>query len=475
MASMNKNKLTEFIEQRWEQSILPALQQFIRIPNQSPHFDHDWQQNGFMTQAVQLVETWAQQQGLRGMNLQVLQAAGKTPLLLIEIAGMSDKTVLLYGHLDKQPEMMGWDADLGPWKPVLRNNRLYGRGSADDGYAVFAALTAIAALQQQNIPHARCVLVIECCEESGSFDLPYYIATYKQQIGEPHLVICLDSGCGNYEQLWCTTSLRGLVSGELTVKILKEGVHSGVAGGIVPSSFRIIRQLLSRIEDPGSGAILVPEFHTAIPDAATAAAQQMAAALGRHVWQFLPFVPGATPISQDPVELILNNTWRPCLAITGVEGIPALAHAGNTLRPQTSLKLSLRIPPNCNPQQAMKALQHTLEKDPPYGAQVTFTPEQEAPGWLAPAHPQWLTQTVQAASQAYFGKDCCYFGEGGTIPFLGMLSAQFPQAQFVVTGVVGPGANAHGPNEFLEIPTAKKVTACVAHILMNHYREQHHG
>jgi acetylornithine deacetylase/succinyl-diaminopimelate desuccinylase-like protein len=403
------------------------------------------------------------------MTIEVVRLAGRTPLLYIEIAGSNDDDcVLLYGHLDKQPEMTGWREGLGPWTPVREGERLYGRGGADDGYAVFAALTAVAALQQQSLPHARCIAVIECCEESGSFDLPHYIAALAQRIGRPSLVICLDSGCGNYEQLWCTTSLRGLVGGTLVVDVLTEGVHSGDAGGIVPSSFRIARQLLGRLEDERDSRILPGDFYAEIPSQRLRQAVQAAAALGTQVYERFPWRDGTEPLAADPLELILNRTWRPALEITGAAGLPALANAGNVLRPGTALKLSLRLPPTVEAAAASGRLKALLERDPPHGARVRFDAEQAASGWSAPTLASWLEQSLHQAAMAHFGHPVLFMGEGGSIPFMGMLAARFPQAQFLVTGVLGPQSNAHGPNEFLHIPTAKRLTACIAEVIAAH-------
>ena len=246
---MDIKKTRHYVEEQWNNSIVPALQEYLAIPNQSPAYDPNWNTNGYMDQATDLIANWIRMQKIPGLVLDIIRLEKRTPLIFVEIPGDSKETVLLYGHLDKQPPMEGWNEGFGPWKPVIKDGRLYGRGGADDGYSAFASLTAIQALKQQDIPHARCVILIEACEESGSFDLPHYVEALKDRIGTPSLVICLDSGCGNYEQLWITTSLRGLANGNLTVSTLTEGVHSGAASGIVPSTFRILRQLLSRLEN----------------------------------------------------------------------------------------------------------------------------------------------------------------------------------------------------------------------------------
>jgi acetylornithine deacetylase/succinyl-diaminopimelate desuccinylase-like protein len=381
----------------------------------------------------------------------------------------SKDTVLLYGHLDKQPEMTGWREGLNAWEPVREGDRLYGRGGADDGYSSFASLAALRALHEQGLPHARCVVLIEAGEESGSPDLPAYIEALAGRIGTPSLIVCLDSGCGNYDQLWMTTSLRGLVAGNLRVQILEEGVHSGDASGIVPSSFRILRQLLSRIEDEKTGRVLIEALHVEVPAERLAQAKATAAVLGHELFSKFPWAAGGRPMTNDPLEMMLNKTWRPALSVTGVEGMPPLGSAGNVLRPQTAVKLSMRIPPRLEPEKATRALKETLEKDPPYGARVRFEGEKASTGWDAPALAPWLAKAIEKASQQYFGKPAMAMGEGGSIPFMGMLGERFPQAQFLITGVLGPHSNAHGPNEFLHVPTGKKLTACVASVVADHF------
>jgi acetylornithine deacetylase/succinyl-diaminopimelate desuccinylase-like protein len=382
--------------------------------------------------------------------------------------------VLFYGHLDKQPEMEGWRADLGPWIPKIEDGKLYGRGAADDGYAVYAALTIIAALDRQQIPRPRCVGIIESCEESGSPDLPAYLDMLAPRFGDVQLVAGLDSGCGNYEQLWVTTSLRGLIGGLLSVEVLSEGVHSGSASGLVPSSFRIARRLLDRIDESTTGRVLLESFHAAIPDERQRQARAAGEILGDAVWKQFPWVgcnhgPDAhahmQPTTTDPVEAILNRTWRPALSVTGMDGVPSIAGGGNVLRPKTSLKLSMRLPPTVDGKLATQTLQQVLERDPPYDAKVRFEPDWPASGWNAPATAPWLERAVDLASNAVFGQDAGWLGEGGTIPFMNMLGAKFPRAQFLITGVLGPKSNAHGPNEFLHIPYVKKLTAAVADIV----------
>jgi len=476
---MDTARAQAFIDAKWDEEIVPQLVEYIRIPNKSPMFDAQWAEHGYMDAAVELLAAWARRQNVSGMQLEVVRLKGRTPLIFIDIPATGSEAgedcVVLYGHLDKQPEMTGWADDLGPWKPVIKGDKLFGRGGADDGYALFGSLAAVMALREQGTPHARCVVMIEACEESGSYDLPYYVDHLAGRIGKPSLVVCLDSGCGNYDQLWLTTSLRGLSGGNLSVKVLEEGVHSGDASGVVASSFRILRQLLSRLEDQVTGRILPQELHVEIPAQRREQAARSAQVLGDAVYSKFPFVDGMRPMDGDLTELVLNRTWRPALSVTGIGGMPALDSAGNVLRPHTAVKLSLRLPPTLDGATAGDVLKRLLEADPPYGAKVVFDLEKAGTGWNAPQLSPWLEQSVDAASRAVFGPPPAYMGEGGTIPFMGMLGEKFPAAQFLITGVLGPHSNAHGPNEFLHIPTGKRVTGVVAKVVADHYQASAKG
>ena len=471
MPEIAQAALRKFTDTIWNGEIVPTLVEYIRIPNKSPAFEPDWTRLGHMEQALQLLVGWAQKKlaALPGATLSVERLPGRTPLIFIDVPGArNDDTVLLYGHLDKQPEMTGWTDGKGPWIPVLEGDKLYGRGGADDGYAMFGALAALLALKAQNAPHARAVIVIEASEESGSPDLPSYIEALSERIGSPSLVVCLDSGCGDYERLWLTTSLRGMVGGVLRVDVLEEGVHSGDASGVVPSSFRILRQLLARLENIDTGEVIVEELQAPVPAERLAQAKVAADALGDQVYGKFPFVAGMRPTGSDLTELVLNRSWRPALSVTGLAGAPEPGNAGNVLRPFTEAKLSMRLPPTVDAVMAAKRIKSMLENDPPYGARVSFDYEEPGTGWNAPKTAPWLQAALEDASHASWGKPMAMMGEGGSIPFMAMLGKRYPEAQFVVTGVLGPHSNAHGPNEFLHIPTGKRVTEVVARALAAH-------
>jgi acetylornithine deacetylase/succinyl-diaminopimelate desuccinylase-like protein len=398
-------KTTNLVDQCWSDEIVPTLVEYIKIPNKSPAFDPDWATHGYMDDAVVLFERWARAKlpTLPSSSLEVVRLPGRTPVILIEIPGEGQDTVLLYGHLDKQPEMVGWTQGYGPWIPRLEGDKLYGRGGADDGYAMFGALSALMALKEQGVAHARCIILIEACEESGSYDLPHYVDHLASRIGSLSLVVCLDSGCGNYDQLWMTTSLRGMASGTLTVEVLDEGVHSGDGSGVVPSSFRILRRLLSRLEDEETGAMRPAELYVQVPSERVAQARRASAALGKAVYTKFPLKTGMSPMSDDLTELVLNRTWRPQLAVTGIDGLPAPTDAGNVLLPSTVAKLSLRLPPGLDAAKAADIVRTLLEKDPPYGARVVFEPESNAVGWHAPSLSPWLEQSLTRASETVFG------------------------------------------------------------------------
>jgi acetylornithine deacetylase/succinyl-diaminopimelate desuccinylase-like protein len=466
---MDAKQLSASIAHTWNDSIIDRLTAYVRIPNKSPLFDPDWERHGYMEAAIQLMAEWCRAQPVPKATIEVRRLPGRTPILLVDIPGELPGSVLLYGHLDKQPEFTGWLPGLGPWEPVIREGKLYGRGAADDGYAVFSSITAIAALKAQGVRLPRCVVLIEACEESGSVDLPAHLAALGPALGEPSLVVCLDAECGNYEQVWCTTSLRGNIVGNLRVRVLTEGVHSGMATGIAPTPFRILEQLLGRIESPVSGELLLEELHVPLPQDRRLQAAHAAKVLGAEVAGKIPWARGVQALSNDPTELILNNTWKATLAVTGAEGLPPLASAGNVLLPEVSVKLSLRLPPTCDAQRASSAVREALERDPPYGAQVSFEGDGTG-GWNAPAFAPWLEESITNASRIVYGRDAVHIGCGGTIPFMGMLGKQFPKTQFFITGVLGPHANAHGPNEFLHLKYAEKLTACVSLVLADHAR-----
>ena len=470
----------ERVSRKWDEDIVQQLTDYIRIPAKSPGFAPDWRELGHIETVVRNAAEWVEAQQVEGLQLEIVRLPGRTPVLFFEVAATQaqatqtvPQTVLMYGHLDKQPEFEGWRADLGPWTPKYEDGRLYGRGGADDGYAIYASIAAVQELKRQGVPHPRIVGLVETCEESGSGDLLPYIDALRTRLGDVALVICLDSGAGNYDQLWLTTSLRGMASGTLRVEILTEGVHSGDSSGLVPSSFRIMRMVLDRLEDSSTGRLLPASFHCQVPADRLAQARATAAILGEEVYKRFPWAHhdcgGSTvfalPTTADPLQALIKRTWEPTLSVTGAEGFPALRDAGNVLRPYTAFKLSLRLPPLVDAAGAVQELKALLEDNAPYQARVTWEGAGSASGWNAPPITPWFEQALNAASQAHFGAPCGYIGQGGTIPLMNMLSQGFPKAQMMVCGVLGPKSNAHGPNEFLHVPYAKRLTAAVAQVI----------
>ncbi len=462
-----------YVQARWPADVLPLLEAFARIPSLSPAYDPDWEEHGHLDRAAELLAGWARDRSLPGATVEVVRLAGLTPTVVVEVPAShpgATGTVLLYGHYDKQPPFDGWTAGRAPFDPVVEGEWLYARGVADDGYALPTALLALEAIRSGGGHHARCVVVAEGSEESGSPHLRTVLAHLSDRIGTPDLVLALDSGCATYERLWVTTSLRGALVGTLTVRVLDHGVHSGSAGAVVPSSFRILRLLLDRIEDPASGDLRLPELQVDPPAGAAAAAAALADALSSSGASGPPFpVVGELALQgADAAERALREAWRASVAVVGADGLPPTAGAGAVLRPFTAVKLVVRLPPTADPERAAAAVARALTDDPPYGASVSWEAEPPAGGWAAPPPAPWLAAALDRASTACFGPPYGQLGEGGTIPFMGWLAERFPEAHLLALGVLGPGSNAHGPDEGLHLPTAERVGASLAVLLDAH-------
>ena len=444
------------IDAAWEERILPALAEYTRIECLSPAFDPDWAERGAITAAAELLGAWAREQD-RGLATEIVQLPGRTPVLLVENGGTGEP-ILIYGHMDKQPPLGDWRPGLSAFEPVREGDLLYGRGTADDGYALFAAVTALLAADGGR---GRVVILIEASEESGSPDLSAYVEHLRTRIGTPTLVICLNSGCLSYDRLWLTSSLRGNLVANVRVDVLTEGVHSGMGGGVVPSSFRILRKILSRLEDEATGEIVLPELRgSGIPDDHRLSLREAAQEFTDNA---LPTVDGLHLLGESAADRLMARAWSPALEVTGMDGLPAVRDGGNVLRPYTTARISLRLPPDVDAQIAADALISAITTDE--GAHITIDLEGVANGWVAPPLDERNSDALNRVSQACFGHAIGFHGEGGTIPFLADLKRSFPSTQFVATGVLGPHSNAHGPNEFLHIPMAKAVTHAVAELL----------
>ena len=459
-----------FTLEDFERDALPTLMEFATIPSLSPDFDAEWAEHGYLESAAQLLADWASERTLAGVDVTIHRLEGRTPTLVVTVDSTAGAggTVVLYGHLDKQPPLGDWSSGLDPFVPVRRDDRLYARGVSDDGYAIFSALGAIEVMEKNAIPHARCVVLIEASEESGSPDLEAYLDYLAGHLGDVELLICLDSGALTYDRLWVTTSLRGLVNVVLTVRVLEQSQHSGSASGVVPSSFRILRQLLDRVEDANSGNVLVESMHVAIPDAELKSAQDLADEFGDVLAKELPTVGGLELMGQSAAERLIRRTWYPTLSIIGMSGIPSPDIAGNVLRAFTTAVLSFRLPPTANAVSAIEEVRRLLSADPPSNAQIEVAVNSESDGWAAPTFAPWLAAALDAASLTAFDRPVGYTGEGGSIPFLASLGRRYPGVQFVATGVGGPQANAHAIDEMLDLPMTVGVTNAVITVLEAH-------
>jgi acetylornithine deacetylase/succinyl-diaminopimelate desuccinylase-like protein len=468
---VDRSTLTRTVRGLWDDDILPSLSDLVAVPAISPAFDPQWAEHGQLTAAIEHVQAWIADRGLPGLTTEVFELPGHAPLLLVDVPAFGtdvEGTTVLYGHLDKQPPVADWSPGLGPWTPVVKDGRLYGRGAADDGYSGYAAIAAIEAVHAAGGSHARCLVLLETSEESGSPDLPAYLEHLGDRLGDVSLVVCLDSGGGDYERMWLTTSLRGLVQVGLTVRVLESGLHSGMVSGVVPSSFRIARQLLDRVENSATGEVLVREMHVDIPANRIAEVREAVTAVPGSLTDTVAWAGSTTPMHKDEVELGLNSGWRPTLSITGAEGLPPLEDAGNVLRPFTTLMLSFRLPPTADSAAAFEAVRELLTTDVPYGATVELSRIEHAGGWNAPELAPWLHETLDRAADEIFAAPWRTVALGGSIPFMGLLHEAYPQAQFLVTGAVGPDSNCHVPDESLHLGHAAKVTEAVAMVLDAH-------
>nr|WP_132112911.1 M20/M25/M40 family metallo-hydrolase [Actinocrispum wychmicini] len=472
MEGVEHNALNSTVDRLWESEILASLSELISVPALSPAFDADWAARGHLDAAAEHVRRWVASRSLPGASVEIVRLDDRTPLVVVDIpatpGGVDAGTVVLYGHLDKQPPVGGWADGLGPWTPVLRDGRLYGRGAVDDGYSAYAATAAVEAVRASGGEHARCVILLETCEESGSPDFAAYLEHLKPKLGDVTLVVCLDSGGNDYDRLWITTSLRGLVSVDLTVRVLDVAAHSGMASGIVPSSFRIMRTLLDRVENAATGEILIPEMNVEIPAHRLAEAQASVAAAPGAVGRAYQRSGTTQPAAATDLDLVLNNSWRPTLSVIGAAGLPQPTDAGNVLRTHTTLTLSFRLPPTANSEAALDSVLKLLTTDVPYGATVEIAREEHGGGWNAPEMAPWLSAAVENVSKTVYDAPWGTVGLGGSIPFVGLLGETYPNAQFLVTGAGGADSNIHVPNEWLHLGQAARVTTSVGHVLHAH-------
>lgn len=447
----------------WEDSILPSLSEFIEIKALSPLFEPKWAEIGELDKTIDLFCNWLDDQGILGMKYETHRIDGKSPVLLVTVDGTGPGEVIFYSHLDKQPSKPElWSDGLHPLKAVRRDPWLYGRGTIDDGYGGYLCATSVRLLQEAGIPHPRCTFLIETCEESGSFDLPPYLDALTGELGNPDMIVVMDSGGPDYDHIWMTEALRGLVSGTLSVKVSHEGIHSGNSGGSIPSSFRIIRELLDRVEDSKTGEVLIPEMHVEIGEDVQDKAKALAEVVGGSIWEQFPTVDTLVPVASTTEEMIIAMNWEPTLCVIGVDGIPPVQVAGNVLRTNTDLKLSFRIPPGVDSEGVISIVKEILEDEPPFGAEVSFTPDSCADGFHAPPLQGKVRDAIHESSLSLTGLPPLATWTGGTIPFMAMMQRKYPEAMFLCTGASGPGNNAHGPDEKLHIPSSKRLTVVLS-------------
>lgn len=439
---------------------LPALCHFVELPAKSRFCDPDWERHGVLRQALEEAAAWGRARFPSG-HFEVTSLEGKTPALFFDIPAVrhEGRPAFFYGHFDKQPEAEGWSEGLAPFKPVLRSGKLYGRGCADDGYSFYTALTAALHLHRRGMPCPRITGLIETDEESGSRDLPDYLRLYSDRIGSPAFLGILDLGVRSWDRLWTTESLRGIAQVTVRVSVLRHGVHSGSASGTVPSSFRILRALLDRIEDAETGRILLPECHAPIPDGVRARLTVVAE------WPAFPWAGDTRPMHATPGECLLASTWMPALSVVAQDGLPSLENGSAQLRTHTTLSLSMRLPPAVDAGRALQAMKDALTHDVPYGAEVTITQSSVCPGFYAPQDASWLAQAWQSAGTTLFDHEPDVANEGGTIGILQDFRKNFPESPFLMTGMLGPQSNAHGPDESLDIAYWEKLTAALVHVL----------
>ena len=466
---MSEQTIEDFLNKEYKDTVIPTIEEFIKIENQSRAFDPQWETNGWNEKVCKFAVDFAKKIGVECKTLIIDEEKGKTPVVvLVAEPETFESNILMYGHLDKQPPLTEeWTDGLKPYVPITRDGKLYGRGGADDGYAFFTSALILKALQKFKLLKSRVVLFFETDEESGSKDLIYFLEKNKNHVGNPDLVICLDSGCADYNHMCLTTTLRGVMNFRVKVEVLKNGVHSGMGSGIVPDSFRIGRKIIEQIEVSDNGQLLLEDFYTNIPDDKYKEACDLVKSVGGKVDFQFPFLDGVHPTVEDGLKQYLNRNWMPQLTLIAMDGVPNVKNAGNVLRPFTTFGFSMRLPPNLPKEKAEGTLNDFFAKKlvRPYNAKVTHEIVGLGQGFNAPTIDPNLNALIQEACQKSYGKPCLFYGEGGSIPFINELNAKFPKSQFIVTGVLGPLSNAHGPNEFLHLAYLNKLLLTLTHIL----------
>ncbi|CDW83647.1 peptidase m20 [Stylonychia lemnae] len=465
---MESKDTATIVDEHYDSWFVPGLSDFVRVPNLTMMADNNFATNGLIQQAMECVDNYINKLDVQGLKRHVFHPEGSNPLVVYVIDGSEGATrnVMLYGHLDKQPWGAGWEEGLAPNDPQIRGDYMYGRGSSDDGYSAFATMLAVKSIQLAGGKLPRVVLVLETEEESGSPNLIPLLNLAEDVIGKPDACFCMDSGALDYDQLWLTSSLRGVCNVDLTIEGGKVGYHSGETGGIIPETFRVARALLNRLDNCDTGRV-TEDLQVPVPDFKQQEADSLSEKYGDKLFKKYNLNEGVQYINEDNIpELYLNKVWRPNLSITGAEGLPPIAAAGNVLRPKTTIRCSMRLCPAFDAHEAEKIITNKLTTDVPYNAKVTVSGGHAGNGWCQKHLQEWLHNALTEAGHKFFGgKDYGSFGEGGSIPFLNELQKKYPDTQIVAMGLVGPGANIHGPNENINLVYAKKLVKTLAHVI----------
>lgn len=460
--------LKNTIEQFWLEEAQPTLMDFIRLPSKSTAFDPQWKEHGYLLQACRLAANWIQKI-IPDATCEIIEDEGKTPCLFVEIGSndleRQEKTIAFYGHLDKQPENEGWKDGLGPWTPYFDGEYLFGRGACDDGYSVFAMITAVETLRRSKMKHPRIVAIFETQEESGSSDLEGYLHQLKAKIGSPECFIVLDNQCGDYNRLWLNTSLRGNISGTLSVSTMSYGVHSGSFSGIVPDPFTVAMTLLGRIQHPETGEILLDTLQAQIPALRLKQIQEVSLRMGDQIWKTAPLLENVQPKYGNNDAILIQSTWKPSLTIIGIDGIPSIQNAGNVIQGSVSLRLSFRIPPGIDIDNALQSINDCFTQNIPYGCSVTWNSLEYLPGWCAPSHSVKYEKLFHDAGEQVFEEKTLACGQGASIGFIPKFEKLFPKTEIILIGVLGPQSNAHSPNEALNVLYTQKLIETIAIVL----------
>ena len=470
---MDTELLKKYVDKQFTLNILPNLMNFIRIPNLSPLFDPNWKTNGYLFKAANLIVSYAKSLNIKNAEINLLQDSGHTPMVFIEIPASrknDNRTVIFYGHYDKQPYGTGWDKDKSPTNPVIVDGRLYGRGSADDGYASFSILTAIKTCQEFNCLMPRICCLFEGAEESTDADLKYYFDKLIPILGDNVVAfIPLDSGCPDYDRLWMANSLRGIVDIDVNIQTLDQESHYGPeASGIIAENLFLMRKIYDGLVDSTNGEFKLEEFKIAedkIPAIVMEQMQKEIEIVGDNFIKNIPLYEGVSPLKTDVKELMINNRWKPSCFILGIDNCPKTEDRGFGVSSGINVRMSIRIPPTVDKNKAIEALKKALSDNIYFGAQVKLGYLDYGEGVLLANMSNKVKNILNKASLEFFGNESVFTGVGGSIPFIGYFQSKYPNTDIICTGIVGSDSHEHGPNENLNIEACKKMVCVLCYFL----------